>query len=69
MWVADETLRKAKNDLFNMQEELKDVIKDENARKDELDYNNKEVESQQTKLNHLNNEIDELSLEQKEIQE
>ena len=45
-WVADETLRRGKNDLFNIQEELKDVIKEEENKKDELDYNNAEIENQ-----------------------
>ena len=53
-WVADETLRRAKNDLFNIEEELKDVIKEKENKKQELDYNNAEIEGQQKKLVFLN---------------
>ena len=39
-WIADENLRKSKNDLFNSEQELKDAAKEEDARQEELTYNN-----------------------------
>ena len=66
--MAEETLRRGKNDLFNIGEELKDVIKEENNRKEELEYNNTEIENQQKKLVHLNTLIDDLQREEKDIQ-
>ena len=58
--MAEETLRRGKNDLFNIGEELKDVIKEEQNRKEELDYNNTEINNQQKKLGLLNSQIDDL---------
>jgi hypothetical protein len=39
-WIADENLRKSKNDLFNSERELTDAAKEEYARQEELTYNN-----------------------------
>jgi len=59
-WIAEENLRKAKNDLFNAEQELADTTKEEEKRQEELTYNNQEIERQQIKLNQLNNEIEDL---------
>lgn len=39
-WLAEENLRKAKNDLFNAERESEDTKRDENKRQEELTYNN-----------------------------
>lgn len=39
-WIAEENLRKAKNDLFNCDQELTDVKKEAEKRQEELAYNN-----------------------------
>ena len=38
--MAEETLRKAKNDLFNAEHELEEVKREEEKRQEELTYNN-----------------------------
>ena len=39
-WMAEEHLRKAKNDLFNAEHELAEVKREEEKRQEELSYNN-----------------------------
>ena len=39
-WIAEETLRKGKNDLNNAEHELADVRREEEKRQEELTYNN-----------------------------
>ena len=43
-WIAEEALRKGKNDLFNMEHELGEVKREEEKRQEELTYNNQEIE-------------------------
>ena len=45
-WIAEENCRKAKNDLFNVEQELNDCKKEEAKRQEELTYNNQEIERQ-----------------------
>ena len=45
-WIAEENLRKGKNEMFNGEQELKDVRKEEEKRQGELTYNNQEIERQ-----------------------
>ena len=40
LWIAEENLRKAKNDLFNAEQELTDCKREKEKRKEELEYNN-----------------------------
>jgi len=39
-WIAEENLRKAKNDLFNIEQELAATKQEEQKRQEELTYNN-----------------------------
>lgn len=67
-WIAEENLRKAKNDLFNAEQEVAELKREEGKRSEELTYNNEEIERQQVKLNKLNDDIETLQLEEKQIQ-
>lgn len=39
-WIAEENLRKAKNDLFNAEQEKEATRQEEQKRQEELTYNN-----------------------------
>ena len=39
-WIAEENLRKGKNDLFNAEQELAEIKREEEKRQEELTYNN-----------------------------
>ena len=43
-WVAEENLRKAKNDLFNAEQEIDALKVEENKQQETLAQNNAEIE-------------------------
>ena len=49
-WVAEENLRKAKNDLFNAEQEIEKLKLEEDKQQETLTHNNTEIERQQMKL-------------------
>lgn len=50
-WIAEEKLRNVKNNLFHVRQQIDEVKKEESKRMEELEYNNQEIDRQQTKLN------------------
>lgn len=60
-------MRCLKNHVFETEQKLTDIRKEEEARMKELDYNNQEIERQEIKLDKLNGEIDALQAEEKQI--